>query len=43
MSMIIAPTVAAFKFVGGLFGLLFNTKPPKIGAQTLGDLSSQTA
>ena len=43
MSMIIAPTVATFKFVGGLFGLLFNTKPPKIGAQTLGELSSQTA
>ena len=43
MSMIIAPTVASFKFVGGLFGLLFNTKPPKIGAQTLGELSQQTA
>lgn len=43
MSMIIAPTIAAVGFVGGLFGLLFNTKPPKIGAQTLGDLSSQTA
>ena len=39
MSMSIAPTVAAV----GLSGLLFKTKPLKNGAQTLGDLSSQTA
>ena len=43
MSMIIAPTVAAVNFVGGMFGLLFNTKPPKIEAQRLGELSQQTA
>lgn len=43
MSMIIAPTIAAVSFVGGLFGLLFKTKPPKIEAQRLGELSEQTA
>lgn len=43
MSMFIAPMRAAVSFVGGIFGLLFKTKPPKIEAQRLGELSQQTA
>ena len=43
MSMFIAPTLAAVSFVGGIFGLLFKTKPPKIEAQRLGELSQQSA